>query len=120
MSYNKSPFKMATKSPLAKALKGSQGKMPQQSPAKQTKSIGGKSLNEVKSAADVPKGTNFGGQDYKLGRQDGSGAHYYNEGYSSKDEKKGTIKRSGDVGVYHVSRKTEKPVKLNKKKASIK
>ena len=27
MSYNKSPFKMATKSPLAKALKGNQGKL---------------------------------------------------------------------------------------------
>jgi len=47
MSYNKSPFKMATKSPLAKALKGNQGKLPQalqdaikaapESPAKQTK-----------------------------------------------------------------------------------
>jgi len=47
MGYNKSPFKMATKSPLAKALKGNQGKLPQQlqdaikaapeSPAKQTK-----------------------------------------------------------------------------------
>lgn len=29
MGYNKSPFKMATKSPLAKALKGNQGKLPQ-------------------------------------------------------------------------------------------
>ena len=48
MGYNKSPFKMATKSPLAKALKGNQGKLPQhlqdaikaapESPAKQTKS----------------------------------------------------------------------------------
>jgi hypothetical protein len=47
MGYNKSPFKMATKSPLAKALKGNQGKLPQQlqdaikaapeSPAKQVK-----------------------------------------------------------------------------------
>lgn len=47
MGYNKSPFKMATKSPLAKALKGNQGKLPQalqdaikaapESPAKQTK-----------------------------------------------------------------------------------
>ena len=55
MGYNKSPFKMATKSPLAKALKGNQGKLPQQlqdaikaapeSPAKQTK---GKMKKEVK------------------------------------------------------------------------
>ena len=47
MGYKKSPFKMATKSPLAKALKGNQGKLPQQlqdaikaapeSPAKQVK-----------------------------------------------------------------------------------
>ena len=47
MGYNKSPFKMAAKSPLAKALKGNQGKLPQalqdaikaapESPAKQTK-----------------------------------------------------------------------------------
>jgi len=29
MSYNKSPFKMAPKSPLTKALKGNQGKLPQ-------------------------------------------------------------------------------------------
>ena len=124
---------MATKSPLAKALKGNQGKLPQQlqdaikaapeSPAKQTtgkKTVGGKSLKEVNSAADVPKSTSFGGTNYNLGGQDGAGPHYYNKGFSSKHEKQGTIKRSGDAGVYHVSRETEKPVKLNKKKASIK
>ena len=54
MGYNKSPFKMATKSPLAKALKGNQGKLPQQlqdaikaapeSPAKQTKTEGEKKV----------------------------------------------------------------------------
>lgn len=182
MGYNKSPFKMATKSPLAKALKGNQGKLPQalqdaikaapespakqtkeeasaymdglrekrakkaeksgdkgraqrirstkdrqdgvQSPAKQTtgkKTVGGKSLKEVNSAADVPKSTSFGGTDYNLGGQDGAGAHYYNKGYDSKHKKQGTVKRPGDAGVYHVSRKTEKPVKLvTKKKASIK
>ena len=140
MDYNKSPFKMATKSPLAKALKGNQGKLPQalqdaikaapESPAKQTrrepvfsihgkKTVGGKSLIEVDSAADVPRSTSFGGTNYKLGYQDGSGPHYYGEGYSSKHEKKGTIKRPGDAGTYHVSRKTEKPITLNKKKASI-
>lgn len=128
MSYKRTPFKMATKSPLAKALKGNQGKLPQalqdaikaapESPAKQT--IGGKSLKEVNSAADVPKSTSFEGTNYNLGMQDGAGAHYYNKGYSSEHGKKGTIKRSGDTGVYHVSRETEKPVKLNKKKASIK
>ena len=47
MSYKRTPFKMTTKSPLAKALKGNQGKLPQalqdaikaapESPAKQTK-----------------------------------------------------------------------------------
>jgi hypothetical protein len=47
MGYNKSPFKMAPKSPLTKALKGNQGKLPRalqdaikaapESPAKQTK-----------------------------------------------------------------------------------
>lgn len=181
MGYNKSPFKMATKSPLAKALKGSQGKLPQalqdaikaapESPAKQTKeeasaymdglrekraqkaeksgdagraqrirstkdsqdgvespvkqttgkkTVGGKSLKEVGSTADVPKSTSFGGTNYKLGAQTGSGPHYFNEGFSSKHEKQGTIKRPGDAGVYHVSRETEKPMTLNKKKASIK
>lgn len=127
---------MATKSPLAKALKGNQGKLPQalqdaikaapESPAKQTavsatKTVGGKSLKEVGSAADVPKSTSFGGTNYNLGAQAADGPHYYNEGYSSKHDKKGTIKRSGDAGVYHVSRPTEKPVKLvTKKKAIIK
>ena len=134
MSYKRTPFKMTTKSPLAKALKGNQGKLPQalqdaikaapESPAKQTtgkKTVGGKSLKEVNSAADVPKSTSFGGTNYNLGGQDGAGAHYYNKGYSSKHEKQGTVKRSGDAGVYHVSRKTEKPVKLvTKKKAIIK
>ena len=47
MGYKSSPFKMAPKSPMLKALKGNQGKLPQQlqdaikaapeSPAKQTK-----------------------------------------------------------------------------------
>ena len=136
MGYNKSPFKMATKSPLAKTLKGNQGKLPQQlqdaikaapeSPAKQTgptptgRTIGGVSTTTVRSAADVPKSTKFGGTKYKLFGQDGRGAHYFSEGYSSKHEKKGTIKRPGDEGIYHVSRATEKPVNLNKKKASIK
>jgi hypothetical protein len=89
------------------------------SPAKQT-TVGGKSLKEVDSAADVPKSTSFGGTNYKLGAQTGSGPHYFNEGFSSKHEKQGTIKRPGDAGVYHVSRETEKPMTLNKKKASIK
>ena len=124
---------MATKSPLAKALKGNQGKLPQQlqdaikaapeSPAKQTtgkKTIGGKSLKEVNSAADVPKSTSFGGTNYNLGMQDGAGAHYYNKGYSSGHGKKGTIKRPGDSGVYHVSREVVKPIKgIKPKKAKI-
>lgn len=111
---------MATKSPLAKALKGNQGKLPQQlqdaikaapeSPAKQTRSGAPSRTKKV------------GGEDYYLGRQDlGTGqAHYYNEGYSPKHEKKGAIQSAGDGSVYHISRKTEKPVKLNKKKANIK
>ena len=129
MSYKRTPFKMATKSPLAKALKGNQGKLPQalqdaikaapESPAKQT--IGGKSSKEINSAADVPKSTSFGGANYNLGMQDGAGAHYFNEGYDSKHGKKGTIKRPGDSGVYHVSREVAQPVKsLSAKKASIK
>jgi hypothetical protein len=136
MGYNKSPFKMATKSPLAKTLKGNQGKLPQQlqdaikaapeSPAKQTgptptgRTIGGVSTTTVKSAADVPKSTKFGGTKYNLLGQDGAGPHYWSESYSSKHEKKGTIKRPGDEGIYHVSRATEKPIHLPKKKASIK
>ena len=138
MSYNKSPFKMATKSPLAKALKGNQGKLPQalqdaikaapESPAKQTVSatnsqgtVGGKPLKEVKGARDIPKSVSFGGTNYNLGAMTTNlGAHYYNEGFSSKHEKQGTIQRGNDTGVYHISRETEKPVKLNKKKASIK
>ena len=50
MGYKSSPFKMAPKSPMLKALKGNQGKLPQQlqdaikaapeSPAKQTKKQG--------------------------------------------------------------------------------
>ena len=137
MSYKRTPFKMAPKSPLTKALKGNQGKLPQhlqeaikaapESPAKQVVSatgtqgtVGGKSLKEVNSAADVPKSTSFGGTNYNLGAQTASGPHYYNEGFSSKHEKKGTIKRPNDTGVYHISRETVKPVKLNKKKASIK
>jgi len=127
---------MAPKSPLAKALKGNQSKLPQQlqdaikaapeSPAKQTgptptgRTIGGVSTTAVRSAADVPKSTKFGGTKYKLFGQDGAGPHYFSEGYSSKHEKRGTIKRPGDEGIYHVSRATEKPINLNKKKASIK
>jgi hypothetical protein len=110
MGYKSSPFKMAPKSPMLKALKGS----PAKSPAKQT-TVGGKSLKEVNSTADVPKSTSFGGTNYKLGAQTGSGPHYFNEGYSSKHEKQGTIKRSGDAGVYHVSRETEKPTNIKKK-----
>ena len=125
---------MATKSPLAKALKGNQGKLPQalqdaikdapESPAKQTigkKTVGGKSLKEVNSSADVPKSTSFEGTNYNLGMQDGAGAHYFNEGYDSKHGKKGTFKRPGDSGVYHVSREVVQPIKkLPAKKASIK
>jgi len=87
--------------------------------AKQT--VGGKSSKEINSAADVPKSTSFGGTNYNLGMQDGAGAHYFNEGYDSKHGKKGTIKRPGDSGVYHVSREVAQPVKsLSAKKASIK
>ena len=90
------------------------------SPAKQVKkTVGGKSLKEVDSAADVPKSTSFGGTNYNLGGQDGAGAHYYNEGYSSKHGKKGTIKRPGDSGVYHVSREVDQPTTFNKKKPKI-
>jgi hypothetical protein len=138
MGYNKSPFKMATKSPLAKTLKGNQGKLPQQlqdaikaapeSPAKQTgptpvsRTIGGVNTNNIRSGADVPKSTSFGGENYNRGAVSlkGSGAHYYNEGYNPNHEKKGTIKRPGDIGTYHVSRETEKQIHLPKKKASIK
>ena len=109
---------MAPKSPMLKALKGSPAK--QVATNSQGGTVGGKSLKEVDSAADVPKSTSFGGTNYKLGAQTGSGPHYYNEGYSSKHEKKGIIERGGDKGVYHISRETEKPVKLPMKKASIK
>ena len=61
MGYNKSPFKMATKSPLAKALKGNQGKLPQQlqdaikaapeSPAKQT--VGPKPVKKIRSGEEL-------------------------------------------------------------------
>ena len=135
MGYKKTAFKMAPKSPMVKALTAKQeANLPAAlkaeiaaapgTPTKQTtdkKTIGGKSSKEVNSAADVPKSTSFGGTDYNLGGQDGAGAHYYNKGYDSKHKKQGTVKRPGDAGVYHVSRKTEKPVKLvTKKKASIK
>ena len=110
MGYKSSPFKMAPKSPMLKALKGS----PAKSPAKQT--IGGKSLKEVDSAADVPKSTSFEGSSYNLGKQDGAGAHYYNEGYSPKHGKQGTIKRPGDKGIYHVSREVVEPIGNIKKK----
>ena len=78
MGYKSSPFKMAPKSPMLKALKGNQGKLPQQlqdaikaapeSPAKQTtagefahkKSIkdkemgkSTKTIDKVKSAYDA-------------------------------------------------------------------
>jgi len=89
------------------------------SPAKQT-TVGGKSMKEIDSAADVPRSTSFGGRNYKLGAQTGSGQHYFSEGYSSSHEKKGTIKRPGDAGVYHVSRATVKSVKLPSKKPRIK
>ena len=59
MSYKRSPFKMAPKSPLTKALKGNQGKLPQQlqeaikaapeSPAKQTKS-----MQKIKRTPETP------------------------------------------------------------------
>ena len=80
--------------------------------------VGGKSSVGM-SASDVPKNTNFGGMDYKLARQDGAGAHYYNEGFNPADGKKGIINRPGDDGIYHVSRKVEKPVELKNKKANI-
>ena len=80
--------------------------------------VGGKSSVGM-SASDVPKNTSFGGMDYKLARQDGAGAHYYNEGFNPADGKKGTIKRAGDDGIYHVSRSVEKPVELKNKKANI-
>jgi len=137
MGYKKATaFKMMPKSPLVKALTAKQeANLPPQLKAeiaaapeavaklktgkkdvpKSTSTVGGKSLKKVNSAADVPKSTSFGGTNYKLGGQDGAGPHYYNEGFSSEHEKQGTIKRPGDAGVYHVSRKTEKPVKLNKK-----
>jgi len=85
--------------------------------AKQT--VGGKSSKEINSAADVPKSTSFGGTNYNLGMQDGAGAHYFNEGYDSKHGKKGTIKRPGDSGVYHVSREVDQPTTFNKKKPKI-
>ena len=81
--------------------------------------VGGKSSVGM-SASDVPKNTNFGGMDYKLARQDGAGAHYYNEGFNPADGKKGIINRPGDDGIYHVSRKVEKPIsELKTKKANI-
>lgn len=83
------------------------------SPAKQT--IGGKSLKEVNSAADVPKSTSFGGSSYNLGKQDGAGAHYYDKDYSSKHGRQGTIKRPGDKGIYHVSREVVEPINIKKK-----
>jgi len=88
------------------------------SPAKQT-TVGGKSMKEIDSAADVPRSTSFGDTNYKLGAQTGSGQHYFSEGYSSSHEKKGTIKRPGDAGVYHVSREVVKPMTIKKKKAKI-
>jgi len=95
------------------------------SPALQTsdasrKTVGGKPKKDMKSAADVPRTTSFGGNDYHLGLQAPSGTHYYNKGYSSKDGKQGTVKRPGDEGIYHVSRKIEKPIpSLKPKKAKI-
>jgi len=134
MGYKKTAFKMAPKSPMVKALTAKQeANLPAAlkaeiaaapgTPTKQTtdkKTIGGKSSKEVNSAADVPKSTSFGGINYNLGMQDGAGAHYYNEGYSSAHGKQGTIKRPGDSGVYHVSREVAQPVKsLKAKKPSI-
>jgi len=74
----------------------------------------------MQSAADVPRTTSFGGNDYHLGFQSPSGQHYYNEGYSFKDGKQGKVERPGDEGIYHVSRPNEKPIpSLKSKKAKI-
>ena len=95
------------------------------SPALQTSNtsrgtIGGKSIKDMQSAADVPRTTSFGGNDYHLGFQSPSGQHYYNEGYSFKDGKQGKVERPGDEGIYHVSRPNEKPIpSLKSKKAKI-
>ena len=130
-------YKQAPKSPAMKALVGNQKNLPaglkaqieaspgkmMDSPAKQVtknKNLGGQPIAGMDSAADVPTSTSFGGRDYDKGYQDGSGVHYYNKGYSSKHGKKGTVKRAGDDGIYHVSRAVEKPVnKVSVKTASI-
>jgi hypothetical protein len=130
-------YKQAPKSPAIKALVGNQKNLPaglkaqieaspgkmMDSPAKQVtknKNLGGQPIAGMRSAADVPRSTSFAGADYDKGYQDGSGVHYYNKGYSSKHGKKGTINRPGDDGIYHVSRKVEKPIsELKTKKANI-
>tara|TARA_R110000824_G_scaffold6694_1_gene30851 strand:+ start:21 stop:689 length:669 start_codon:yes stop_codon:yes gene_type:complete len=130
-------YKQAPKSPILKALVGNQPNLPEglreaieatpnkmmDSPAKQVtknKNLGGQPIAGMDSAADVPTSTSFGGRDYDKGYQDGSGVHYYNKGYSSKHGKKGTIKRAGDDGIYHVSRKVEEPIsELKNKEANI-
>ena len=130
-------YKQAPKSPAMKALVGNQKNLPaglkaqieaspgkmMDSPAKQVtknKNLGGQPIAGMDSAADVPTSTSFGGRDYDKGYQDGSGVHYYNKGYSSKHGKKGTVKRAGDDGIYHVSRKVEEPIsELKNKKANI-
>lgn len=94
------------------------------SPLKQVRTdgqrtIGGKPMREIDSAADVPRSTSYGGTNYNLGGQSGTGSHYYAEGYDSKHEKKGTIKRPGDEGVYHVSRANVKTTQLKPKKPQI-
>lgn len=66
--------------------------------------VGGKKMKDIHSQGEVPKTTSFDGINYNLGYQDGSGSHYYAEGYSSKHGKKGTISRPNDRGHYHVSR----------------
>ena len=107
---------------LKAQIEASPGKM-MDSPAKQVtknKNLGGQPIAGMDSAADVPTSTSFGGRDYDKGYQDGSGVHYYNKGYSSKHGKKGTVKRAGDDGIYHVSRKVEEPIsELKNKKANI-
>ena len=126
-------YKQSPKSAAMKTLVGNQKNLPaglkaqieaapgkmMKSPAKQTRTMGGKSTMGM-SASDVPENTSFGGRDYEMGKHDGSGVHYYNKGYDSSHGKKGTVKRAGDDGIYHVSRKVEEPIsELKNKEANI-
>lgn len=81
--------------------------------------VGGKKIKNIHSQGEVPKTTSFDGVNYNLGYQDGSGSHYYAEGYSSKHGKKGTISRPNDRGHYHVSREVMSAVDAPKKQANV-